>query len=282
MPYPAPPATEVPHSLLPHPMPLAGVLAPNAQLAAAGRVCIGVDKPETPVVLPDGTVYCGGADGVVYRSSVKDPGQLEPVVPTGGQLVGMAWHPDGFLAVCDATRGLLAVDPTHRTVTLLSTRVSDHNLPAADAAIMFCDGLDVGRDGRIFFTADESAVVVAETFSMRLLRHWLAGPKAGQTEVFADGLPGEAPHVCARYPDGVSLAPGGKSFLVALANVPNKVARALAPSRVLRWLVAWLPDALVPMPEHYGLVLQVGHTLFCGSLGHPYVCTLDLEAAAAN
>ncbi|AKQ67913.1 Strictosidine synthase precursor [Myxococcus hansupus] len=38
-------------------------------------------------------------------------------------------------------------------------------------------------------TADESAVLIAETFRGRVLRHWLSGARAGTTEPFVENLP---------------------------------------------------------------------------------------------
>lgn len=36
----------------------------------------------------------------------------------------------------------------------------------------------------------ENFVIVAETFSSRLIKVWLSGPKKGNSEIFFDGLPG--------------------------------------------------------------------------------------------
>ncbi|MFF4353517.1 SMP-30/gluconolactonase/LRE family protein [Streptomyces sp. NPDC001530] len=57
--------------------------------------------------------------------------------------------------------------------------------------------------------ADESFLVLAETGARRLTRYWLAGPKRGRSETFADDLPGQ--------PDNLWRAPGGPIW-VALAG----------------------------------------------------------------
>ncbi|KAM0827737.1 hypothetical protein ACQ4PT_068006 [Festuca glaucescens] len=69
----------------------------------------------------------------------------------------------------DATGRLMRYDPRTGNVTVLSS------------GLAFPNGVAV--------SADRTHLVVAETSSCRLLRHWLRGPAAGKTEVLAD-LPG--------------------------------------------------------------------------------------------
>lgn len=264
-------------------------------------------------------------------------------------------HPDGRIVVCDMVKGLLAVDPSTGAVSLLSSRLSNASLAPAQADLAFCDDVDVGRSGRIYFTdasrigpmrdregkvdpmaaalvsflqgsptgrllaydpatrtttlladgiwfanglavaEDESYVLVAETFGGRLLRHWLAGPQAGTTEVFVEGLPG--------FPDGVSRSPGGTSFWVAIVAVPNRMQQLLPKLPWLRWLAAWAPPALQPKARAMGLVVEVSAdgrvlrslsdptgdachdltsavevegTLYMGTLRDSHVCALHL------
>jgi hypothetical protein len=74
----------------------------------------------------------------------------------------------------DATGRLMRYDQRSGNVTVLRS------------GLAFPNGVAI--------SADRTHLVVAETSSCRLLRHWLRGPAAGQTEVLAD-LPG--------YPDNV-------------------------------------------------------------------------------
>ncbi|KAI7839575.1 hypothetical protein COHA_006701 [Chlorella ohadii] len=258
-------------------------------------------------------------------------------------------------------QGLLAVDPRSGAVQLLATRLTNASLARSQAAIQFCDDVDVSlKTGKIYFSdasripvlpnrqgeldplgsslltllqgsptgrllgydprtrttellangiyfangvalsEDESHVLVVETFGMRVLRHWLAGPQAGTTDVFLEGLPA--------FPDGISRAPGGRSYWVALATPTTELVQRLPSSRLLRWLVAWMPDALKPKALHYGWVaevsadgrllrslqdptgatchtissvVQVGTSLYMGSMGTSHVCRLDLSGAGA-
>uniref|UniRef100_A0ACD5YGT4 Uncharacterized protein n=1 Tax=Avena sativa TaxID=4498 RepID=A0ACD5YGT4_AVESA len=81
----------------------------------------------------------------------------------------------------DATGRLMRYDPRTGNVTVLRS------------GLAFPNGVAV--------SADRTHLVVAETSSCRLLRHWLRGPAAGETEVLAE-LPG--------YPDNVRPDGGGR------------------------------------------------------------------------
>ncbi|KAK4312704.1 hypothetical protein Pmani_015889 [Petrolisthes manimaculis] len=55
-------------------------------------------------------------------------------------------------------------------------------------------------------THDQQSVLVCETFKNRVLRHWLHGAKAGQTEVFVDRLPGSPDNIRSNGNDGYYIA----------------------------------------------------------------------------
>ncbi|MBI4941605.1 MAG: SMP-30/gluconolactonase/LRE family protein, partial [Actinobacteria bacterium] len=84
-------------------------------------------------------------------------------------------------------------------------------------------------------------VVVAETSRRRLTRFWLAGPKAGQRETFADDLPG--------YPDNISRGSDGLVW-VAAASPRDGLVEAIQRGPVwLRRSITKVPDALQPAPK---------------------------------
>ncbi|MGV0741458.1 SMP-30/gluconolactonase/LRE family protein [Mycolicibacterium sp. XJ870] len=87
-------------------------------------------------------------------------------------------------------------------------------------------------------TADESALVFAETQGRRLSKYWLTGPQAGTVTPLAVNLPG--------MPDNISTGSDGRIW-VALVSPINAAAERLAPrAPVLRQLVWRLPEALQP------------------------------------
>jgi sugar lactone lactonase YvrE len=87
-------------------------------------------------------------------------------------------------------------------------------------------------------TADESALVFAETQGRRLSKYWLTGPAAGTVTPLAEHLPG--------MPDNISTGSDNRIW-VALVSPINPSAERLAPlSPALRQLVWRLPNALLP------------------------------------
>mgnify|MGYP002622808887 CR=1 FL=1 len=100
----------------------------------------------------------------------------------------------------------------------------------------------------IAVAADDSFVLVNETYRYRVQRYWLTGPRAGEAEVFADNLPG--------FPDGISRGTDG-GFWVAMFTVRNAQADSLHPRPWIKSVLAKLPRFLWPKPAPYGLVLKL-------------------------
>lgn len=118
---------------------------------------------------------------------------------------------------------LLAYDPTSRRVEVVADR------------LYFPNG--------IALTPDESALIVAETSTHRLLRVPL-----GATPIELADLPA--------YPDNVA-AVGDGTYWVALPSPRLPIEERLLPYPRIRQVAALLPDALQPRPRRYGLVALV-------------------------
>ena len=106
------------------------------------------------------------------------------------------------------------------------------------------DGLEFANG--VVLGPGEQYLLVCETGSYRVLRHWLAGPRAGETEAFADNLPG--------FPDNITYN-GRDRYWVALANPRNAALDRLGPYPRLREVVARLPPFLRPQPVRHGYVV---------------------------
>lgn len=106
--------------------------------------------------------------------------------------------------------------------------------------LYFANGVALSRD--------EDFVLVNETYRYRTVRYWLRGPRAGESEIFLDNLPG--------FPDGVSSNRRG-TFWVALFTVRNPRMDRLHPSVFLKRQLAKLPRLFWPRPAAYGLALAV-------------------------
>ncbi len=118
--------------------------------------------------------------------------------------------------------------------------------PATGATEVLLDGLYFANG--VALSRNEDFVLVNETYRYRITRYWLAGPRAGTSEVFADNLPG--------FPDGVSSNRRG-TFWVALFTVRNPLMDRLHPRPWAKGLLSKLPRLLWPKPAPYGLVLAV-------------------------
>lgn len=92
----------------------------------------------------------------------------------------------------------------------------------------------------VTLTADESAVVFAESTGRRLSKYWLSGPRRGSITALVSELPG--------HPDNISTGSDGRIW-VAMFSEPNALADWLSPRapvlRTLLWRLLpyrWLPD----------------------------------------
>jgi sugar lactone lactonase YvrE len=124
----------------------------------------------------------------------------------------------------------------------------------------------------VTLTADESAVVFAETTGARVSKYWLTGPKAGTVTPLAEWLPG--------YPDNISTAPDGRIW-VAMVSDRNALTEWLTPKapglRKLLWRLPYgaLPDVkplvwLIAVDPDDGRVLsqlRLKHSAFGSTTG---------------
>lgn len=92
----------------------------------------------------------------------------------------------------------------------------------------------------VALTGDESAVLVAECAGRRILRHWLTGDRAGQTDDFVTDLPG--------YPDNISRGSDGLIWVAVASPVDALVERLGSTPMVLRRAITKIPEALQPKP----------------------------------
>jgi len=147
----------------------------------------------------------------------------------------------------------------------------------------------------VTLTADESALVYAESAGCRLSKYWLTGDRAGSFTPLVTELPG--------YPDNISTGLDGRIW-VALVSDRNPLNEWLAPRapiiRTLLWKLPyrWLPNpkptvwvvALDPDDGHvvtqlhtshpeFGLatgVVETAGRLWLGRIAGPGICYLNL------
>jgi len=186
--------------------------------AVKGLLAISPDGKITTLATEHGGVPFGltddvepGADGNYYFSDASSKYALTQF------MLDLLEH--------GANGRLLAYDPRTRATHLLLDKLH------------FANGVAVAPDA--------SFVLVAETAEYRVRRVWLAGPRAGQADVFIENLPG--------FPDGIS-SNGRGIFWLAMVAPRDAQLDGLLPRPFLRKLLLrlHLPN---PAPRRYAMVL---------------------------
>lgn len=246
------------------------------------RVEVPVMGAEDVVIDADGNAWTGTEDGSIFRvtprGSVRRMGHtggrpLGLELLTDGRLL-VADAEQGLLAM-STTTGVI-----ERLVTEVDGRrllLCNNAAVAAGGDIWFSDSSTVyplsrwksdfaehtrtGRllcrradgsvavhlDGLAFangvaLAADESFVCVAESGGRTVVRLWLAGDRAGTTDLFADGLPG--------YPDNLSRGTDGLIWVtIASPRDPLVELIRLRMPLLVRKLVTRIPQRLQPRPK---------------------------------
>lgn len=202
------------------------------------RVPVPGHGAEDVLVDRDGSVLTGTEDGAIWRVR-HDGAILERVGSTGGRPLGLELLPDGRILVCDARRGLLAMDGGTGAVEVLTDLVHGQRM-------RFCNNAAVASDGTIWFTDSSrihgidrwKAEIVENTSSGRLLRR----DPDGAVVVVLEGL---------RFANGVALAADESYVAVAETAGRTVVRRWLTGARTGRSdLIA---DDLTGYPDNIAL-----------------------------
>lgn len=221
------PSTFAPRAWQPQPTEAARSARPPAQ-PLTGLERLGVDVangPETVAVDDQGRLYAGYDDGTIRRFST-DGDHHELFSTTNGRPLGLAFGPTPqshdataaqdttqpsagdestepqTLYVADAEQGLLAIDPSGQ-ITIVATG-------ADDTPFGFTDDVDVGPDGKVYFS-DASSKYGNGHYMADILEHGGHGrllafdPATGQTQVLLGGL---------QFANGVAVGPDGKFVAV--------------------------------------------------------------------
>jgi len=213
----------------------------------------GLDHPEGVAVHPDGSIWCGGEEGQIYRidpSGVK----VEEVARTGGFVLGIAFSPDlKWLAICDLKRhALWRLELPAMQLHLLAEsvdgwRLNIPNYPVFDRSgqLYLSESGDFGKQlGRVFrfdkdgrgslwaggdlvfanglaLDGEEEFLYVVESFLPGITRYRiLPDGTAGPREIFVNEL--------REVPDGLAFDLAGNLYCSCYA--PSRIYR-VAPDR---------------------------------------------------
>jgi sugar lactone lactonase YvrE len=181
---------------------LRGPFAPNDALAHLDVIPLPGSGAEDVAVDSSGAIYTGTREGYLLRIS-PDGRSVERLAQTGGRPLGIEVHPEGWLVVCDAHRGLLRVDPSTGDITELVTVIDGRPM-------RFTNNCAVAKDGTIYFS-DSSQHFGLEEFKGDILSHTSSGrlirrAPDGTITVLLDDLD---------FANGVALADDESFVLVA-------------------------------------------------------------------
>ena len=280
-------------------------MAPTTGLLDASRASVffdgtvtdpQLDHPEGVAVASDGSVWCGGERGQLFRVDPDGTGITE-VASTGGFCLGLAVGPGGDLFVCDLKHAaVFRVDTASGRVERFADGAGGHrlripNYPAFDADgrlyvsdshqfdrpgpgvfrfdrdgrgelwyggdVTFANGLALGADGRHLY--------VAETFANRVFR----------IPVGDDGSAGAREEVAATpgaWPDGLAFDVDGNLYVGCYE--PSQVLRVDPQGRV-EVLFRELSAHLLAHPTNLAFR---GTTMFTANLGRWHLTRLEVGA----
>ena len=254
-----------------------------------------LDHPEGVAVHRDGSVWCGGERGQIFRID-PDGGSLDEVASTGGFSLGMAFDPNDDLLVCDlkhkavfrvetktgrverfsdgapgapmAIPNFCAFDPEARLYVSDSHRfgtpgpgifrIEPDGSTALwyDREVVFANGLALAPDG--------ASLYVAETFANAVFRIPIRDDgSAGEREEVAI-LPGA-------WPDGLAFDVEGNLYVGCYE--PSQVLR-VDPSGKVELLFREHSAHLLAHPTNLAFR---GTTMFTANLGRWHVTRLELD-----
>lgn len=213
-----------------------------------------LDHPEGLAVHRDGSVWCGGERGQIYRIE-PDGSSMEQVASSGGFSQGMAFDREGNLFVCDTKRGeIMRLDArTGAYETFAGANEAGWN-------INICNDLafgPLGPDGRHLY--------VAETFGHAVFRISIRPDGFAGTRESVAFLPGV-------LPDGLAFDMEGNLYVACYE-----------PSEVLRVTPGGTVERLIGDPEahlfcHPTNLAFRDTTLFTANLGRWHVTAVDTNA----
>jgi gluconolactonase len=253
-----------------------------------------LDHPEGVAIHRDGSIWCGGERGQIYRLS-PDGGKLEQLGSTGGFCLGMAFDSHDDLFICDLKHAaVMRFDSARGQVQRWADGAPGHpfripNFLAFDEAgrlyvsdshefgtpgpgvfrfapdgsgelwygqdVTFANGLSLSPDGRHLY--------VAETFAHRVFR----------IPINEDGTAGsreEVAHLGAALPDGLAFDAEGNLYV-----------GCYEPSQVLRidpagGVATLFHDVTAHTLAHPTNLAFRGATLFTANLGRWHISAIEV------
>lgn len=203
------------------------------RISPLGEVTVLLDAIDgEPLAYPDDLAV--SSDGVIYFSDAST------------KFGALAWKGSYEASLLDILEHgghgrVIAFDPASGDVRIIVEGLN------------FANGVAISADGRF--------LLIAETGTYRILRHWLQGPDAGTTEVIVDNLPG--------FPDNINNGNDGRFWIGLIAPRDSKL-DGLSDKPFLRKVVQRLPAFLRPaaVPSSHVIAID-GNGTVVSSLQDP-------------
>ena len=100
----------------------------------------------------------------------------------------------------------------------------------------------------VVISKDQDYLLMVETTKYRVIKYWLSGTKAGQTEIFIDNLPG--------FPNGISIRKDG-SYWLGFSTKRNEALDKMHSKKGMKKIIYGLPEFMQPKAETFGMVMNV-------------------------
>ncbi|KAI1888464.1 hypothetical protein AGOR_G00185420 [Albula goreensis] len=204
---------------------LEGPLTVNDRLQKGHRLFSGqLHGPESFTADEEGNIYTGTVDGKLWRihqdqlyfitqmgQNIPECGTSTDYEPVCGRPHGVRLDQHGQLIVADSYLGLFRVDPQSGEKTLLlSSQTGADGIPFG-----FLNGLEISRDGTVFFTDSSSRwgrrhvrYEVIETNHLGRLLSF--DPETGHVRTLLDSL---------YMPNGIALSPDEDFLMMAETSI---------------------------------------------------------------
>ncbi|HZA45005.1 MAG TPA: SMP-30/gluconolactonase/LRE family protein [Rubrobacter sp.] len=255
-----------------------------------------LDHPEGLAVHRDGSIWCGGECGQIYRIE-PDGSSMEQVVSTGGFSQGMAFDTGDNLYFCDLKHAaVMRLDTKSGALEKFADgadgrgiKISNHPAFDAEGRLYVSDSyafkdpgpgiFRFGSDGKgelwydepinfangLALSADGGYLYVAETFGNAVFRVSIEDDgSAGMREEVAS-LPGV-------LPDGLAFDTGGNLYVACYE--PSQVLRVATDGTVARLI----GDEEAHLFCHPTNLAFRGSTLFTTNLGRWHITAVDTAA----
>jgi gluconolactonase len=257
----------------------------------------GLDHPECVAVHPDGSIWAGGEAGQVYR--IRGDGSHEVVAQTGGFVLGLAFSPEGWLAICDLKNHCIwKYEPGTKALSLLADKVEGRPMQIPNYAVFDNAGnlyvsdsgefrkengriyrFDTQGNGKIWhagpFAFANGMALSVDQQKLYVVSTWLPGVEC--IEIDHNGEAGkrsivvELPKTC---PDGIAIDQEGTIYISCYA--PSRIYQFTAAGELMTLVDDWEAHT-ISNPTNLAFGGREGRDLFIANLGRWHIARLRLS-----